>query len=113
MSNQTIDEEANSTSISEIDMISNTNSTQTQANNFDNTKESDIRNANHFETRNRKYHHINPYNIVNKGNYIAGTFVANVPGDNKWEQISYLANLLKLPEEEVYLIQTIFSNGNG
>ena len=113
MSHQAAKEEENLISIPEIEMISNTNLTQVQLDDLQKVKEADIRNIMYFETRNRKFHHINLYNLVEKENYIAEAFIANVPGNNKHKQISYLANLLKLSKEKIHLIQTTFSNGNG
>jgi hypothetical protein len=113
MSHQAAEEEENSVSIPEIEMTSDTDPIQVQSDDLQEIEEADIRNITHFETRNRKFHHINPYNLVEKGNYIAGAFIANVPDNNKYKQINYLVNLLKLPKEKLHLIQTTFSNGNG
>jgi hypothetical protein len=110
MTNPLDSDEENPTLNSEMKTSPKTNLSNIQTNE---TEGHDIREIIHFETRDRQYHQNNPYNLVKKGRYLAGALIANTPGNNKHEQINYLANLLKLPKENAHLIQTTFSNGNG
>ena len=73
----------------------------------------DIKKVRHYKTRNRSPQTLNPFFIMEKGKFIAGALIANTPGDNKHEQKSYLANMLRLPKSQVQLIQNLFYNGNG
>ena len=73
----------------------------------------DIKTIDHYETRNRVYHPLNPYHITKSGKFKAGVLTTNTPGNNKMEQINYLANSLNLPREKTNLINTIFHNGNN
>jgi hypothetical protein len=73
----------------------------------------DIKMIDHYEIRNRDYHPLNPYHITESGKFKAGVLTTNTPGNNKMEQINYLANSLNLPKEKTNLINTIFHNGNN
>jgi len=73
----------------------------------------DIKKIKHYKTRNRPSQTINPFFITNKGAFTAGALIANTPGDNKQEQITYLANMCRLPKTQTSLIKDLFFNGNG
>src|SRR6185369_6092210 len=73
----------------------------------------DIKKIKHYKTRNRPLQTINPFFITNKGAFTAGALIVNTPGDNKQEQITYLANMCRLPKTQTSLIKDLFFNSNG
>jgi hypothetical protein len=73
----------------------------------------DIKKTSHYKTRNRMVQTLNPYFITDKGDFTAGTLIANTPGENKQEQKTYLANIFRLPKAQISLIKNLFYNGNG
>jgi hypothetical protein len=91
--------------------------TQGEKNNIeDNTTSillNDIKKTRYYETRNRPTQTLNPFYISNTGSFTAGILIANTPGENKHEQKTYLANILRLPKHQMSLIKNSFYNGNG
>lgn len=67
----------------------------------------------HYETRNRKYNNLNPYHVTPQGEYIAGALIANTPGEQRSDQVAYIAYILSLPKDKHNLIHTAHINGNG
>lgn len=71
----------------------------------------DISTIKYYNVRNRKLNPINPFFITEKANYKLGTLAISVPGEEKKEQLAFVANILKLPSNSS-LINFESFNGN-
>jgi len=71
-----------------------------------------ITNVQYYDIRNRKFDPINPFYITNNKRFRLGTLAVNTPGDNKKEQLTFVANALKLPTDS-NLVQFEFWEGNN
>ena len=71
----------------------------------------DIASITHYGMRNRKTNPINPFFITKGKNFRLGILAINAPGNNKTEQLNYIANLLKIPKKND-LISFEFREGN-
>lgn len=72
----------------------------------------DILSIRNYSTRNRVATGINPFFLDKKGRFIAGAITANIPGTNGFEQLSYMAHVLKIPKNSD-LIKYDFHKGNS
>jgi len=66
----------------------------------------------HYSLRNRKLSSTNPYYITKGKNFKLGILAVNAPGNNKTEQLNYVANILKIPKNND-LINFEFWEGNN
>ena len=71
-----------------------------------------ITNVQYYDIRNRKSDPINPFYITNNKRFRLGTLAVSTPGDNKKEQLTFVANALKLPTDS-NLVQFEFWEGNN
>ena len=72
----------------------------------------DIASITHYGMRNRKSNPINPFFITKSKNFRLGILAVNAPGNNKSEQLNYIANILKIPKKND-LITFEFREGNN
>jgi hypothetical protein len=72
----------------------------------------DIKEIPDYKVRNRIEQPTNPFFITKKGTQMAGVLMANIPGENIEERISYLTHMFRLAKEDRHLIGTTFMNGN-
>src|SRR5438552_2171729 len=71
----------------------------------------DISKVKYFEIRNRKFDSTNPFHITKGNKFKLGALAVNISGDNKKEQMAFVANMLKLSSNSD-LIKFEFWNGN-
>jgi hypothetical protein len=71
-----------------------------------------ITNVQYYDIRNRKSDPINPFYITNNKRFRLGILAVSTPGDNKKEQLTFVANALKLPTDS-NLVQFEFWEGNN
>ena len=58
--------------------------------------EKDILKIKYFKIRNRKFNPTNPFYITKGNKFKLGALVINISGDNKKEQMVFVANIFKL-----------------
>ena len=113
-------EEVEMTENSFQNSIDNTRPNSIQQTNHNNTNQSaltnevlgeNIQKINQYATRNRKNDPANPHFISKNPKYKLGVLEVSVPGENKKEQLAFVANILKLPSNSD-LIKSEFINGN-
>src|SRR5438552_15200147 len=56
----------------------------------------DISKVKYFKIRNRKFNPTNPFHITKGNKFKLEALAVNIPSDNKKEQTSFVANMLKL-----------------